>query len=129
MAYRVQLGPIGAAIKGSYGVFRLFPKANESVNRHIPKTECMHWGLQIGPYLYELVTDEGSNGHLIWRRIYQLQPEFWQSDAPDRRIGSTCETDKQISEIGKYYHEAMTFFNGQILIQGSTIRSRLDEQR
>jgi hypothetical protein len=63
-----------------------------------PEVVTMHWGLQIGPYLHELVTDEGLNGHRMNRRLHKDQPEFWQSaaPAPDRVICNTSLTDREI---------------------------------
>jgi hypothetical protein len=61
----------------------------------------MHWGVQIGPYLYEVGSDKATSQHLIFRRISINQPEFWRSVVPDKVVGQTSLTDEEINACGK----------------------------
>lgn len=90
-------------------------KLSNGMNRTLlgdtPYPECvyMHWGLQIGPYLYELLTDEGFNGHLMNRRLVQDQPEFWESAVQDQVVGYTALTDREINSAGESHSEPHHF--------------------
>jgi hypothetical protein len=57
-----------------------------------------HWGLQIGPYMHELNTDEGKNRHLMIRRLKGAQ--IWLPCMKERVLGYTTLTDKEIDAHG-----------------------------
>ncbi|KAL9620327.1 MAG: hypothetical protein Q9160_005126 [Pyrenula sp. 1 TL-2023] len=60
----------------------------------------MHWGVQIGPYLYEVGKDIGGNGHLINMRWKAGQAGYWKSKKfPGKFIGTTTLTDREINAM------------------------------
>lgn len=75
--------------------FDIFSKADNSLTNK-------HWGVQIGPYLYEVGKDIGGNGHLINNRLKAGQPEFWESTVPEISIGTTTFMDWEINSIGLF---------------------------
>jgi hypothetical protein len=59
----------------------------------------MHWALKIGPYLYELQTDE--NLEITWRYVDETRWESWKSATPDRLVGETTATDAELANMCK----------------------------
>jgi hypothetical protein len=74
-------------------VVRIFSEAPAEAN--------MHWGLQIGPYLHELNTDEGKNKHLIVTRLHDDQ--IWAPGTEPTVIGFCSLTDREIDTEGTVY--------------------------
>lgn len=63
-----------------------------------PSELQMHWALRIGPYLYELITDESMG--ISWRYVDETRWESWRSATPDRVVGETCATDTELAQMG-----------------------------
>lgn len=63
-----------------------------------PSELQMHWALRVGPYLYELITDESMG--ISWRYVDETRWESWRSATPDRVVGETCATDTELAQMG-----------------------------
>lgn len=57
-----------------------------------------HWGLQVGPYLYEITTDRKKQKTLALARLTGAQ--IWESDVGEHFIGTTSSTDEEINYQG-----------------------------
>lgn len=84
----------------------LYAQSNHILNRGIgvakygaPEEIQMHWALKIGPYLYELQTDE--NLEVTWRYVDETRWESWKSATPDRLVGETTATDAKLASMCK----------------------------
>lgn len=62
------------------------------------KITYMHWGLQIGPYLYEL-RKQGSV--LASQRVHVDDAGFWASDVPNQEVGTTNMQDQELEALGR----------------------------
>jgi len=77
-------GPAGFALSASSAVS--FPELT---------IQTYHWGLQIGPYLWELIPD--GNGNLSYRHDMT-----WESTVGQGDLGQTRITDSEIEDIGMW---------------------------
>ncbi|MCJ1400703.1 hypothetical protein MMC11_003911 [Xylographa trunciseda] len=76
-----------------------YPAALYSIVRRAPLESLMHWAVEIGPWLHELHTDEGKNGHLMRNRLHRSQ--MWCSEIGERTIGYTSCTDREIDGLAE----------------------------
>ena len=62
----------------------------------------MHWGLQIGNYMYQIHTDEGKVKYLMVQRLHSEQ--IWTPDVPQKILGYCNLTDTQVKKAGMVPH-------------------------
>ena len=65
----------------------------------------MHWGLQIGNYMYQIHTDEGKVKYLMVQRLHGEQ--IWTPDVPQKILGYCNLTDTQIKKAGMVSHRTV----------------------
>ena len=70
--------------------FNIFSGARPEAN--------MHWGLQIGNYMYQIHTDEGKVKYLMVQRLYGEQ--IWTPGVPQKILGYCSLTDTQVNAAG-----------------------------
>ncbi len=62
--------------------------------------ETAHWGLEDGPYLWEVVTDGKRQKTLSYQRLAEWQK--WTPDVDHQHIGFTICSDMEIDSLGEY---------------------------
>jgi hypothetical protein len=60
----------------------------------------MHWGLQVGPYLWELAADKKAGGKIVKNCLHQA--EWWKPSLGPEPVGYGTWTDAQIDHCGEW---------------------------
>ena len=76
---------------------RLWEPGSNKYTNPKPKVN-MHWGLQIGNYLYQIHTEEGEVKYLLVERLHGKQ--IWAPDVPQETLGYCNLTDTEVKSAG-----------------------------